>query len=283
MPGGLTLDHAAMALVASALRGRRPARRRALTARAPRSVTSPRTSGWSTTSTHGPGVRTQPTRTAAPARGPGSDASAEPDHNHVEILSTPRQPRGSGDAAKLRDTRPTSRRKELRPPDGSRGFCATPSRFVAHRDAIAADAGQAPVAVESGKRTHARFPGRVTSGCAARSPPWRTAPAGRTRGPPTATPTPAGADTTTAARRALSAAPGRGSSGGAGRATPLRPRPPHRIPTAHPRHHPQDIEPTARPPRQPSYGRLTRRHMCWVTTSPPFGVANAADIASSRP
>ena len=48
-----------------------------------------------------------------------------------------------------------------------------------HRDAIAADAGHAPVAVESGKRKPRSSAGRATSGCATRSPRSRTAAADR--------------------------------------------------------------------------------------------------------
>ncbi len=57
-------------------------------------------------------------------------------------------------------------------------------------DALAGDAGQAAIAIESGKRKAARFAGPATSGCAPRSARWLTAPATGTPGPKTATPPP---------------------------------------------------------------------------------------------
>jgi hypothetical protein len=107
-------------------------------------------------------------------------------------------------------------------------------RRYPHRDAIAADAGQAPVAadagqapvaVESGNANTRSSAGHATSGYATRSPPSRTAPAAGTHGLPTATPTPESAGITTAGRSAPSAAPGPGSSGAAGRTAPHTTRP----------------------------------------------------------
>ena len=72
-----------------------------------------------------------------------------------------------------------------------------------HRDAIAADGGQAPVAKESGKRKTPPSDGRLTSGCATRSPRSRTTPACGTRGPLRATPRPEPAGTTTVELYAL--------------------------------------------------------------------------------
>jgi transposase len=84
-------------------------------------------------------------------------------------------------------------------------------------DALAGDAGQAAIAIESGKRKAAAFAGPATSGCAPRSAPWLTAPATGTPGPKTATPPPEPAATTTSARSAPSAAPGAASSGAVGK------------------------------------------------------------------
>ena len=86
-----------------------------------------------------------------------------------------------------------------------------------HRDSIAADGGQAPVAEESGKRKHANF--RWACNKRLRNALGTLAQSTRngTPGPPTATPTPASEATTTAARYAPSAAPGAASSGAAGR------------------------------------------------------------------
>src|SRR5450432_2451191 len=84
-------------------------------------------------------------------------------------------------------------------------------------DALAGDAGQAAIAIESGKRKAAAFAGPATSGCAPRSAPWLTAPATGTPGPKTTTPPPEPAATTTSARSAPSAAPGAASSGAGGK------------------------------------------------------------------
>ena len=82
------------------------------------------------------------------------------------------------------------------------------------RDTLAADAGQAAVAKESGKRKAACLPVGVQQAAArsgrARS---RTAPATTTPGPRTSTPKPAAAGTTTPARSAPSDAPGAASYG----------------------------------------------------------------------
>jgi transposase len=85
-------------------------------------------------------------------------------------------------------------------------------------DALAGDAGQGAVAIESGKRkvSHASV-GRATSACATRSARSPTAPDTGTPGPPTTTPARSPAATTTPARPAPSAAHGAASYGAAGR------------------------------------------------------------------
>jgi len=93
-----------------------------------------------------------------------------------------------------------------------------------HRDAIAADAGQAPLAVESGKRKNASFRWACNKRLRNALGPSRTSPASGTRGQLTAMPTPALAAITTAARYAPWAARGAGSSGAAARPRPLRPQ-----------------------------------------------------------
>ena len=65
-------------------------------------------------------------------------------------------------------------------------------------DALAADAGQAAVAIESGKRKAARFRWACNKRLRPRSARWPTAPATGTPGRRTATPTPSPAATTTA-------------------------------------------------------------------------------------
>jgi len=85
-----------------------------------------------------------------------------------------------------------------------------------HRDAIAADGGQAPVAKQSGKRKQAKF----RWACNKRLRNALSTLAHSTRlcnpWPLTATPAPASAATTTVSRYAHSAAPGAASSGAAG-------------------------------------------------------------------
>ena len=125
-------------------------------------------------------------------------------------------------------------------------------RRYPHRDAIAADAGQAPVAVESGKRKHAKFRWACNKRlrnalCHPRAlhlplepvgrRPLRQRPPTRPQPPPRAAhPRPRlGPD-----HLALLAEP-----------HPIRPRPPHRTATAHPRDHPQAHRapgPTSPPP-----------------------------------
>jgi transposase len=70
------------------------------------------------------------------------------------------------------------------------------------RDALAGDAGQAAVAIESGKRKTASFRWGATSACAPRSPDWRTPRGTGIRGRRTYTPPPASAAMTTRARYA---------------------------------------------------------------------------------
>jgi transposase len=87
------------------------------------------------------------------------------------------------------------------------------------RDALAADAGQAAVAKESGKWKTAGSDARAISACASRCADWRTAAATGTPGPKTSTPKPASAATNTHARSAPSDAPGAASCGNAGATT----------------------------------------------------------------
>lgn len=89
-----------------------------------------------------------------------------------------------------------------------------------HRDAIAAQAGQAPVAVESGKRKTAKFRWACNNDSATRSRPLRTPTRRWIPGPLTATTQPEREDTTTAALYVPSVAHGAESSGAAGKPTP---------------------------------------------------------------
>ena len=88
------------------------------------------------------------------------------------------------------------------------------------RDSLAADAGQAAVAIESGKRKAACFRWGCNSAYGPRSPHWPTAPATGTPGPKTSTPPLSPAGTTTPARCGPSGARGAGSCGSAGRSAP---------------------------------------------------------------
>lgn len=129
-----------------------------------------------------------------------------------------------------------------------------------HRDAIAADSGQAPVAVESGKRRNATFRWACNQRLRAALSTLAHNTGDGTHGPLTATTTPANVATTTAARCAPSAAPGHGSCGAAGRTAPLMTLPgtpgcnntspsPSRPPQAvAPTSHPQTAWPPARSP-----------------------------------
>ena len=132
------------------------------------------------------------------------------------------------------------------------------------RDTLAADAGQAAVAVESGKRKTASFRWGCKSGYAARSAPWPTAPATGTPGRKTATPPPAPAATSTPARYAPSVAPGAGSSGAAGKTAP---------PTTQPNTAPCNSTARSQPPR--------RRARC--PTSPPPSGCSAPPSPNRRP
>jgi transposase len=80
-------------------------------------------------------------------------------------------------------------------------------RYPTHR-ALAADAGQAAVAIESGKLSAAASAGPATTGSDTRSPRSPTAAATTTRGPPTSTNAPARAARPTNTPCASSAAPG---------------------------------------------------------------------------
>jgi len=84
------------------------------------------------------------------------------------------------------------------------------------RDTLAGDAGQAAVAIESGKREAACLRWAPNKRLPTRSPRSPTPPATGTRGRPTTTPPREPAATTTNARPAPSAAPGAGSYGAAG-------------------------------------------------------------------
>ncbi len=89
-----------------------------------------------------------------------------------------------------------------------------------HRDAVAADGGQAPVAQQCGKRKHPKFRWACNKRLRKASQRWPGAHASGTAGTPTATPPPEPEATTTAERCAPSAAPGVASSGAAGPPTP---------------------------------------------------------------
>jgi transposase len=89
-----------------------------------------------------------------------------------------------------------------------------------HRDSIAADGGQAPVAIESGKRRAPDSAGPATSDCETRWARWRSTPVAGIRGRLTSTRRPEPAATVTAARCAPSAAPYAASSGAAGKTAP---------------------------------------------------------------
>jgi hypothetical protein len=82
-----------------------------------------------------------------------------------------------------------------------------------NREALAADAGQAAVAIESGKPRRRRFAEAATSASAARLARSRTAPATGIPGPPTGTPLLVVPVKITRPRFVPSAAPGAGSSG----------------------------------------------------------------------
>jgi len=84
-----------------------------------------------------------------------------------------------------------------------------------HRDAISAQAGSSPLADESGKRKGAQFAGHATTDRATRFTRSPTRSDAGTHGPPTSTPPPAHAGTTTAARSEPSVAAWPGSSGSA--------------------------------------------------------------------
>ena len=124
-----------------------------------------------------------------------------------------------------------------------------------NRDALAADSGQAAVAIESGKRKRRGFAGAATSACAPRSAPWPTAPATATPGPKTSTPRPAPAGTTTPARSGPSGVHGPGSCGAAGKTTPDTT--------------PPDTAPCSSTARSPSPG--PRRRAPGPTLLPPSG------------
>ncbi|HTD79158.1 MAG TPA: transposase [Chloroflexota bacterium] len=91
-------------------------------------------------------------------------------------------------------------------------------RYPTYR-ALAADAGQAPVAVESGKSKHAQSAGRVTTASAKRSAPSRTQAAATTPGQPTSTSARSPGAPATPTPPASSAAPGARSSGASGTTT----------------------------------------------------------------
>ena len=85
------------------------------------------------------------------------------------------------------------------------------------RDTLAADAGQAAVAIESANAKPPASAGPATSGCGERSAPLRTPPVTATPGRRTCTPAPASAATITPARSAPWGAPGAESYGDAGK------------------------------------------------------------------
>ena len=87
-------------------------------------------------------------------------------------------------------------------------------------EALAADAGMSPVAVESGKRKVATFAGAATTASERPSRRSPTRPATGTPGRKTATRPPEPVAKTTNARSAPSDAPGSASSGAAGKTVP---------------------------------------------------------------
>ena len=140
------------------------------------------------------------------------------------------------------------------------------------RDALAADAGQAAVAIESGKRKTAGFRWACNKRlrdafCRAgrQHPPLAPLGADPLRRSPPARPRPPPRDPhprprLVPHRLALLAGP-----------HPVRPRPPPRPATPHHRHHPHPVGPRARPRRHPADGRR-RRH----PTGGPQGRARSA-------
>ena len=169
------------------------------------------------------------------------------DHHHP--VARPRRPPPSittlGDAQPPRHHHPACRSTLFAEIGDCRG------RYP-DRDALAADAGQAAVAIESGKRKQPASAGPATSDCAvafchARGhqpppEPWAQ----------TSTPPPAPAVTTTPARSAPSAAAGAASCGAAGKTTPRTTRPPPRTATPRHCHYPNLVGPPARPQPPPS-------------------------------
>ena len=111
------------------------------------------------------------------------------------------------------------------------------------RDALAGDAGQAAVALESGKRKTASFRWAATSGCVRRSARWPTAPATGTPG--------AGSDAAAIARghehpraiRTLGRLLGAASCGSAGRSAPRMTRPATAPCNGNHGHHPHRVGP----------------------------------------
>ena len=134
-------------------------------------------------------------------------------------------------ADRRRDSRP-SRRRDLplvlplpRPRWSAPRRCSQRSATAARRyptaDSLAGDAGQAPVAIESGKRKIGAFRWRCDHRLrSAFGVTLRHHPPLAPLGGKIATPTPAPADTTTHARSAPSAAPGAACSGAAGKTAP---------------------------------------------------------------
>jgi hypothetical protein len=90
-----------------------------------------------------------------------------------------------------------------------------------HREAIAADGGQAPVAVESGKRRNAQFRWACNKRLPTRSGSSRTPPGSGTHWAADRYAQARARGTTTAAHYEPWGAPGAGSSGAAGKAVPL--------------------------------------------------------------
>jgi transposase len=127
------------------------------------------------------------------------------------------------------------------------------------RDTLAADAGQAAVAIESGKRKTATFRWGCNKRLRGRSAPSRTAPVTGIPGRPTASPRPRtrSRPPTRAAHRRARLDPNRVAL--LATPHPLRPRTPPRPPATHHRHHPHPVGPPARLRCHPADGRR-RRH-----------------------
>jgi transposase len=158
------------------------------------------------------------------------------------------------------------------------------------RDALASDAGQAAVAMESGKWKTPASGGRATSAYASRSAGSRTAAATGIPGPKTSTPKPASAATSTPARSAPSDAPGAASCGNAGATTPpTTPRDPaHCSATSRSSSPPRRAQcPTSSPPRGWPASLSPNGRSAWaereaLDRKPPSATPQEVDVMKGR-